>query len=141
MKKKTPPLGPPAQQHYTTADGQPILPVWDADLRRLWVVSILVKAFTGPAANQELILTAYQEEDWRRMVDDPLPPLKDMDAPTRLGKAITRLNGRQHPKLLIFHACRNSSAVVWEWALTQEALRALLEEATHANLPGVSTFA
>ena len=34
--------------------------------------SVLVKEFLVPAGNQELILTAFQEQEWSRCIDDPL---------------------------------------------------------------------
>lgn len=51
-------------------------PSYDSDLRELRVGSILVKRFTQASDAQEVILAAFQEENWCRCIDDP-PPVKD----------------------------------------------------------------
>jgi hypothetical protein len=40
--------------------GPPEVPYWDAALRELWVGDVLVKAFSRPAPNQEIILAAFE---------------------------------------------------------------------------------
>ena len=39
----------------------------------------VVKQFRVPAGNQELILAAFEEMGWPPHIDDPLPPVHDLD--------------------------------------------------------------
>src|SRR5882757_5867821 len=47
-------------------------PRWDAARRELSLGGRMVKQFHVPARNQELILSAFQKEDWPESIDDPL---------------------------------------------------------------------
>jgi hypothetical protein len=101
---------------------RPQRPYWDADLRELWFGSVLVKAFTGPAPNQELILTAFQESGWKRLLLDPLPPTPGIDSRERFQDAVERLNLYQRTRFLRFRLCRKSTAVVWQEYVPAAAL-------------------
>src|SRR5262249_19894178 len=56
------------------------VPVWDSDRRELRFHEILVKQFKLPAPNQEMVLAAFEEEDWPPRIDDPLPGNASMEA-------------------------------------------------------------
>ena len=60
----------------------------------------LIKEFKVPAKNQELILAAFEEQNWPEGIDDPLPPSGEIEPKRRLHDAIIRLN-RSHKKRLI----------------------------------------
>jgi len=90
-----------------------IKPRWDPLLRELWIGSALVKRFRVPARNQELILTAFQEQGWPSVIDDPLPRSEHVDSPSRLSFTIRRLNGRQKRKLMHFFGTGTGAAIGW----------------------------
>ena len=90
------------------------LPCWDAKLRELRVGGVLVKQFRVPAANQELILDAFQEEGGPSHLDDPLPPQTGMDPKRRLHETIDRLNRSQKHRLIRFHGDGTGRGVRWE---------------------------
>ncbi len=63
-----------------TADPPTIqrIPHWDRDRQELRVGRVVVKRFKAPAANQETILAAFDEEGWPPRIDDPLSPCPDL---------------------------------------------------------------
>jgi hypothetical protein len=91
-------------------------PRWDGVLRELWVETWIVKKFRGPAGNQELILSSFEELDWPTHIDDPLPPVPDLDPKRRLHDAINRLNRHQAQRLLRFRGNGSGTGVRWETA-------------------------
>ena len=78
-------------------------PCWDSQLRELSVDQIVIKRYCVPAVNQELILAAFQEENWPARIDDPLPPAREIEPKRRLHSAIQCLNRNQRAQLLHFH--------------------------------------
>jgi hypothetical protein len=89
-------------------------PRWDGNGRQLWVGNVLVKAFTQPSDNQRLILDAFQEAGWPKLIDDPLPPLKDSNQPKRLRDTVGRLNHCQRHQLLFFRVGNSGESISWE---------------------------
>ena len=87
-------------------------PHWNRHTRQLTVHSVLVKHFRVPAANQEQLLLAFQRQNWRRCILDPLP--SSFDPRKRLLDVVRRLNERQRVPLLRFHTSDSSGAVWWE---------------------------
>jgi hypothetical protein len=69
-----------------------------------------------PAANQQLIIEAFQEEGWPESIDDPLPPAADQDPKRRLQATLISLNRNQIVPLLRFHGNGNGDRVYWELA-------------------------
>jgi hypothetical protein len=126
MPKRKPPAAPIDPQPPTNGDVILILPRYDTDLRELWVGHLLIKRFTGPAKNQQLILSCFQETAWERLLWDPLPGQANMHAGLRLNKVAEKLNGRQRPHMLRFRICHDSTAIIWQWSVTAEVLRQLL---------------
>ncbi len=74
----------------------------------------MVKRFRLPADNQEAVLSAFQEEGWPSSVDDPLPPVQEIDPRERLKFTIRRLNAGQKEGRLRFFGNGTGQAVGWE---------------------------
>jgi hypothetical protein len=89
-------------------------PRWDKDRRELWFGTALVKQFKVPAANQEIILAAFQEEAWPACLDDPLPPQPQLDPKRRLRDTVCSLNRNQKHFLIRFFGNGNGQGVRWE---------------------------
>ena len=79
-----------------------LIPHWDAATRVLRVGERVVKQYRVPAAAQEAILAAFQEEGWPPHLDDPLPPVRDGYPKDRLRDAIRHLNANQKNRRLRF---------------------------------------
>jgi hypothetical protein len=107
---QSPPDGSRARDPFASG----VMPQWDADCRELRVGEVLVKRFNVPAPNQEAILAAFEEEHWPRHVDDPLPPVRNLDSKRRLHDAIIRLNSNQLCRLLCFHGDGTGRGIRWE---------------------------
>jgi hypothetical protein len=88
-------------------------PQWDATARILSWRGEVVKHFRVPAANQELVLSAFQEEGWPASIYDPLQPAPGIDAKRRLHDTINRLNRNQRRRLLRFFGNGNGQAIRW----------------------------
>ncbi len=91
----------------------PLKPRFDWQARILWFGKYFVKQFKVPAENQILILIAFQEQDWRPRIDDPLPPSRGINSPTRLHNAINRLNRKQRHPLLKFQGDGSGRGILW----------------------------
>jgi hypothetical protein len=94
------------------------VPHWDRDRQELSVAGRVVKRFKVPAANQETVLAAFQEEHWPPRIDDPLPPRPDQDPKRRLHDTINSLNRNQKTALLRFLGDGSGQGVRWELAVT-----------------------
>jgi hypothetical protein len=94
-------------------------PQWDAARRELSLGGRMVKQFHVPARNQELILSAFQKEDWPESIDDPLTDEIGIDPKTRLNDAIYRLNHKQVACLIRFHVNGHGSSVHWSLCARQ----------------------
>ena len=67
-------------------------PHWDRFQHELRLGRVIVKRFRRPAPNQELILAAFEEQDWPERIDDPLPVSLEVDPRQRLHETIKSLN-------------------------------------------------
>ena len=74
----------------------------------------MVKCFRVPAPNQEMVLTAFEEEGWPYRVYDPLPPEEGKDAKQRLHETIKALNGHRLARIIRFHGDGTGEGVFWE---------------------------
>ncbi len=92
-----------------------VAPHWDPERHELSVESCFVKRFKTPAMNQETILMAFEEESWPSRIDDPLPPLPEIDPRRRLHDAIKCLNRHQLHKLVHFRGDGTGEGIVWEF--------------------------
>ena len=90
-------------------------PTWDRDRQQLRLGKVIVKQFKVPAANQEVVLAAFQEEDWPVRIDDPLAPKPDQDPKRRLHDAINSLNRNQKRPLVRFLGDGGGQGVRWEF--------------------------
>jgi hypothetical protein len=88
-------------------------PLWVSTRRELSLDGTIVKRFRVPAQNQELILSAFEEDGWPEQIDDPLPISGGIDPRTRLHDTVNRLNRRQTNDLLRFHGNGNGTGVCW----------------------------
>ncbi len=116
---------PPSNGEQTA---EPV-PKWDPDRLELRVGMSIVKKFQVPAANQELILSAFEEEGWPVRVDDPLPPRPDQDPKSRLHTTINALNRNQRDRLIRFRGDGHGEGIRWE----------LVEPSGNGDQPSAST--
>lgn len=111
----------PTDDDGSPATGKPaapasqVVPAWNAERRELRVSETLVKRFKWPAANQELVLTAFEEEGWPSRIDDPLPVEPEQDPKRRLHDTIKCLNRKQERPLLHFRGDGTGEGIVWEF--------------------------
>ncbi len=90
-------------------------PRWDRQSRTLYFGDQIVKRFREPAANQEAVLLAFEQEAWVQVIDDPLPPVAVESSPEmRLRNTIRRLNLNQTTPLIHFHGDGSGFRVIWE---------------------------
>jgi hypothetical protein len=92
-----------------------LTPTWDSDRQQLRVGRVIVKEFKVPAANQEAILAAFQEEGWVPRIDDPLAPQLNQDSKRRLHDTINSLNRNQKHPLLRFLGDGKGEGIRWEF--------------------------
>jgi hypothetical protein len=90
-----------------------VVPRWDGDMQELRVAGVIVKQFKVPAPNQEMILSAFQEENWPVRIDDPLPPHPDQDAKRRLHDTIVSLNRNHKSRFIRFMGDGTGEGVRW----------------------------
>jgi hypothetical protein len=93
---------------------KPMVPTWDSERRALRINGMMVKRFKSTAANQETILTAFEEESWPHRIDDPLSPQPNQDTKRRLADTIKGLNRKQKHALIRFHGDGTGEGVTWE---------------------------
>ncbi len=105
-----------AHQNGQTANGKSLQPVWDHQRHELWLGKRMVKRFRWPAANQETILSAFEEESWPARIDDPLPPREEIDPKRRLHDTIKCLNRNQANRLVWFRGDGTGEGVLWQVA-------------------------
>lgn len=91
-----------------------LTPKWDRDRQELKLGTILVKRFKVPAANQEMILAAFEEEGWPARIDDPLPPHCEQSSKRRLQETIKSLNRNQRTQAIRFLGDGSGQGVRWE---------------------------
>ena len=92
-----------------------LTPCWDRDRQQLRVGGVIVKQFKVPAANQEVILATFQEEDWPARVDDPLSPAPDLEPKRRLHDTVNSLNRSQKCRLIRFSGDGSGQGICWEF--------------------------
>lgn len=94
-------------------------PFWDADLGRLWVGDLLIKAYTEAAENQRRVLDAFQEEDFRHRIDDPT--CRRTSEPNRSRRrrrrdTIAGLNDDHvNPGIIYFRGDGTGDSIIWDW--------------------------
>lgn len=63
-----------AAPHDSKASKDRQQPNWDGSRRQLWWRGTMIKHFRVPAANQEAVLSAFEEQGWPPRIVDPIPP-------------------------------------------------------------------
>jgi len=87
-------------------------PKWDESQKSLFVGNECIKTYSKPATNQILILKAFEEQEWRPTIDDPLPRDHRIEPKGRLSDAIKSLN-KAIPQLK-FRGNGKGTGVTWE---------------------------
>jgi hypothetical protein len=107
---------PPQHSGHTCgeAQGTGLLPEWDPMRQELRVGGLVIKQFKVPAANQERVLAAFQEDGWPPQIDDPLPPISDQDPKRRLHDTINSLNRNQKHRLVRFEGDGTGQGIRWQ---------------------------
>jgi hypothetical protein len=88
--------------------GNGLVPHYDKKSRTLYWGRHAIKHFEQPAASQELILVAAEEQGWREWMDDPLPPRQHGSPKIRLHETIQDLNRYQTSHLIRFKSERGT---------------------------------
>jgi len=88
-------------------------PHWDENLLQLRYGATLIRQFRSMAANQGLILTAFQEEGWRPRIDDPLHFSPTIDPKRRLRDTIASLNRNHLTNLIRFRGDGTGTGIRW----------------------------
>lgn len=95
-------------------DVEVTVPTWDRSHRKLKLGECVVKKFHVPAPNQELILQSFQEDGWPPQIEDPIPPVRNVDQRRRLHDTILALNRCQAEKKIRFRGDGTGVGVYWE---------------------------
>lgn len=108
-----PPVETKAAAAAQTCSEMPV-PKWDAARRELTVAGKIVKRFRLPSANQEMVLTVLEEENWPASISDPLPPCPGQDPKRRLQDTLKALNNHQKHQLIRFKGNGTGEGILWE---------------------------
>ncbi|HEY2148270.1 MAG TPA: hypothetical protein VGH32_10060 [Pirellulales bacterium] len=108
-----PHAGAARRQKPKTRVRRRLVPRWDAKSRRLWFGATLIKEFSVPAANQEIVLTAFEERGWPPCIDDPLPTDGEVDPKRRLQNTLLRLNRSHKSPLIRFGGNGSGRGIRW----------------------------
>lgn len=90
-------------------------PEWNGVTRELRLDGMIVKRFRWQAVNQEIVLSAFEEDQWPPVIDDPLPPKPEQDTKRRLHDTIKALNRNQEHQMLRFHGNGTGEGIRWEF--------------------------
>jgi hypothetical protein len=108
---RTVPISPQPNSFIMTLEK----PAWNPLTRVLTFRGNQIKRFKWQALNQELILDAFEEENWSPVIYDPLPPKTDQDSKKRLQDTIKALNRNHETSGMIrFHGNGTGDGVRWE---------------------------
>ena len=91
-----------------------MVPKWDSERRELRVDQRIIKRYRWPAANQERILDAFEEEGWPHRIDDPIPPDRSTEPRQRLRDTINSLNNSLEPMLIRFRGDGTGRGIIWQ---------------------------
>jgi hypothetical protein len=90
------------------------VPQWDNIRRRLHFRGDCIKAYTGPAQNQEVVLAIFQTRGWPSCVDSPWHGKKGGKWKKTLENTMQRLNEHRHSPNLRFHVDGKGRQIRWE---------------------------
>jgi hypothetical protein len=89
------------------------MPTWDGQRRELRWGDEVIKRFRQPAASQECILAAFEEQGWPPRIDDPLPRRSGQNAKQHLRDTVKNLNRHQHGTRILFETDGTGRGVLW----------------------------
>ena len=90
-------------------------PFWDVESRTLWWDDAILLQFSRRhAPNLQALLVAFQKQNWKPCIVDPLSPAKASKANPRLHDAIKNLNKRLERTPLRFRGSGDGKGVRWE---------------------------
>jgi hypothetical protein len=95
-------------------EGGSAVPVWDHARKELRIGEKMVKRYKGRAENQEIVLSAFQEEGWPPRIFDPLPTAGSTNPKSRLQDTIKALNDNQIWGAIRFRGDGTGEGVLWE---------------------------
>lgn len=94
-------------------DGLPT-PCWDCHRQELRLGNHVIKQFKIPSVDQEIVLAAFEEENWPSRIDDPFCGQQESDATHRLQSSIDALNRNQKRPLMRFRLDSSGQGICCE---------------------------
>ena len=88
-------------------------PSWDSKSGELSIGDFVVKQFRWPAANQALILKAFQRQKWKAEIKDPLATTRGINPKVRLHDTIKCLNRNHLYSIVRFHGNGDGTGVTF----------------------------
>jgi hypothetical protein len=104
----------PVQARRTILTTDCGVPSWDATRRVLSYGGQTVKQFGRQAVNQELVLSAFEDEGWPPWILDPLAPHPAQVIKRRLGETIKSLNRGHANPLIHFQGDGTGEGIQWQ---------------------------
>lgn len=87
-------------------------PRWDRERRELLVGDVVVRPHQRPSPNQELLLAAFEEQEWPERIDDPLLR-SSVDSKRRLHDTVKSLNRSIPTRAVRFGGDGTGMGVLW----------------------------
>jgi hypothetical protein len=115
------------------------MPKWDGEIRVLYLGQQIVKRYLRPSPNQDVLLSAFEEEGWPCHIDDPFPLKGEIDPKRRLHDTLKWLNRYQENRLLRFSGDGRGEGIRWE-ALVADELPTLADAPERGGLPTVAVL-
>lgn len=107
-------VSPAKSSHTNGFAAQRVQPQWDPETRELRLGGRVIKRYKWQAPNQEIILSAFQEDGWPPVIDDPLPQKSDQDPTQRMQDTIKGLNRNHEYSVIRFHGNGAGDGIRWE---------------------------
>jgi hypothetical protein len=82
--------------------------------RQLLVLGCLVREYSFPAMNQEIVLNSFEEQQWAQRIVNPFVGHGAQNAKKRQHNTLDRLNRNQVNPLLRFHGDGTGLGITWE---------------------------
>ncbi|NQU21800.1 MAG: hypothetical protein HQ567_11005 [Candidatus Nealsonbacteria bacterium] len=88
-------------------------PTWDPEEKKLWLGPLLIRHYLRTPKHQGVVLSEFQEEQWRSCIDDPLPYTKD-DPIMRVKYTVRSMNDKHEtPGYIKFGETDNGTKFTW----------------------------
>jgi hypothetical protein len=95
------------------AEPEPARPTWDREQRVLRWGAKIIKEYRQPASAQECLLVAFEEQNWARRMDDPLPQVTGVNPKQRLHDTVKNLNRHHRVRIVLFYGDGTGEGVCW----------------------------